>query len=46
MSGEEIIRAFLREFPNLVLTREQQDWLEAEIEKAIDEGGDDDDFDY
>lgn len=33
MNGEEIVRAFLREFPGLVLTREQQDWLVEIIER-------------
>lgn len=37
MSGDEIVRAFMREFPKLELTREQQEWLAAEIDKDFEE---------
>jgi hypothetical protein len=36
VSGEEIVRDFLREFSDLTLTREQQDRLAEMIEQAND----------
>ena len=35
--GEDFVRAFLREFPSLVLTKEQQDWLAEQIDKEYEE---------
>lgn len=41
MNGEQIVRDFLREFPGLVLTQEQQDRLAEIIEQEIVEAADD-----